>query len=425
MNFVQNRKLVQLHIKKRSVQEWMALLVLVLPFTFALLIEVFRLPGIIKFSIEFLLLCFCVLFIKKKYVFIDKKLKPFITIVLLYFLYTLISYLFHFQSPLFYIWGTRNTFSFYIAFFAFIAYLNEDDVDTCFKFLDIVFWINFVCAVFQYYVLGVKQDYLGGVFGTAIGSNGYTMALLCIVTIYTLLSNFNGTQTAWYCTIKCIAALVVATLAEMKFFYFVFIIVLIIASIVTKFSLRKFWIIILSIIGVAVGSVLLTSIYGFEGFFSLEGLIEYATKENYSSTRDLNRLSAIFTLSDTILTTPTQRLFGMGIGNCDVSDVHIFHSTFHQTHSYLHYEWFASVMVFIETGIVGLTLFLSFFIGCFIFSIKQFKTNPSNKLFSQMGIAMSVMCIILSFYNASLRIYSAYMIYFVLALPFIGCKQKK
>lgn len=425
MNLAPGKLSVQLHIKKRSLQEWMALLVFVLPFTFGLLTELLKIPEIVRFSLEFLLLCLCVLCIRNRYIFIDKNIKPLVYIVVTYVLYTLIAYLFNFQSIFYYIWGCRSTFVYYIAFFSFIAYISEEDANNCLKFLDVVFWINFVVSLIQFYAYGIRQDYLGGIFGVGGSTNAYTLAFLCIIVSKSLLSAFNGEEKVLPCVLKCIAALVVAAMAEMKFFYVAFIVILILASILTKFSVRKLWLIILSIIGIFIGSLFLTSLFGFEGFLSWENLVEFATKENYSSTRDLNRFSAIFTLSKTILTQGSQRWFGMGLGNCDTSDVELFHSIFHQTHSYLHYEWFASVMVFLETGIVGLVIFLSFFVACFVFSYKQFKNNNTNKLFNQLAMIMAILCVIISFYNSALRIYSAYMIYFVLALPYITAKGRR
>lgn len=425
MNSAPKKLSLQLHIEKRSIQEWMALLVFVLPFTFGLLIEFLRIPDTISFVLEFTLLCLCIFCVRNRYIRINKSIRPLVYIVVGYVLYTLIAYIFNFQSPFYYIWGCRSTFSYYIAFFAFIAYISEDDAKKCLKFLDIVFWINFAVSLIQFYAFGVRQDYLGGIFGASGSTNAYTLAFLCIVVSKTLLSTFNGDEKNLSCVLKCVASLVLAAMAEMKFFYFAFIIILILSSVLTKFSVRKLWLIILSAICIAIGSLFLTTLFGFEGFLSWENLIEYATKENYSSTRDLNRFSAIFTLSRTVLTEPYQRLFGMGLGNCDTSTVEIFHSTFHQSHSYLHYEWFSSVMVFLETGIVGLMIFLSFFVTVFVFALIQFKKNNTNKLFCQLAMILSVLSIIISFYNSAHRIYSAYMIYFILALPYIAEKSAK
>lgn len=419
MKYTPGKLSVQLHIEKRSLQQWMAILVFVLPFTFGLLTQLLRIPEIIRFSLEFILLCFCILCVKNRYIRISKSIRPLVYVVVIYVLYSLIAYMFNFQSIFYYIWGCRGTFTFYLGFFAFVAYISEEDAKKCLRFLDIVFWINFFISLIQFYVYGIRQDFLGGIFGTSGSTNAYTLVFLCIVVSKTLLSTFNGEEKNLTCVLKCVAALVLAAMAEMKFFYVAFIIILIMATILTKFSVRKLWLIIFSIVGIALGSLFLTSLFGFEGFMTWESIVDYATKENYSSTRDLNRFSAIFTLSKTILTQPYQRLFGLGLGNCDTSDVGLFHSVFHQNHSYLHYEWFASVMVFLETGIIGLVVFLSFFVICFVFAYKQFKADNTNKLFNQLAMVISVLCIIISFYNAALRTYSAYMIYFILALPYI------
>lgn len=411
--------LLKLHIRKRNFREWLLLLMLLLPFMFAFFTEIVRLPLLIRYSMDAILFVLVFLMLRDKKIIVSSSIKPLMILVLIFFLYTLFTYLFNYQSVFYYIWGLRNTFSFYVAFFIFAVYLSQEEATLWLKILDVLFWIHFVLAIFQFSFLGVRQDYLGGLFGTTIGTNGYSIVFLCIVITKSLLCNFNGTEKPFVCILKCLAALTFAAMAEMKFFYIAFILMLILASVFTKFSKRKFVMIVVGIIGVAIGSVVLTGLFGFEGFMSWESIWEFATKENYSSEDDLNRFSAIFTLSKTIVTEPAQRLFGLGLGNCDTSRVAIFNTPFFQQYQYLHYDWFSSVMMFLETGIIGLVLYISFFVTSAVLSHKQLKKANSNKLFCQLAFIMSILCVIISFYNSSLKIYCAYMVYFVLSLPFI------
>ena len=119
------------------------------------------------------------------------------------------------------------------------------------------------------------------------------------------------------------------------------------------------------------------------------------------------------------VTEPLQQIFGMGLGNCDLSELSIFNSTFHQKYEFLHYSWFSSAMMFLETGFVGIAIYISFFVICLKRAVSDLKSGMGNKLFCQLTVIMAVMCIVLFFYNSSLRIESAYMVYFVLALPFM------
>ena len=161
----------------------------------------------------------------------------------------------------------------------------------------------------------------------------------------------------------------------------------------------------------------------FRDFFSLEKIWEIATQKNYSSEKDMNRFSAVPTINEIFLTDIPSRLFGMGLGNCDTSTIPIFNTSFYDTYVDLHYSIFSISFLYLETGYVGLFLYFMFFFLCLRFAYKHFKNKTGNLLFNQMAIIISVICFILIFYNSSLRTESGYLIYFILALPFVGVKS--
>ena len=414
----------RLKIKKRSFSEWLALFVFFFQFSFGLLFEVFYIPSALKYLIDVSLIAFLFIFGFKRQLMINRKISPLVTIVVLFFVYTLIVYCFNFQSPFYYIWGVRNNFRFYIAFFAFAMCINSETADGVLKCLDILFWINFIVSILQYIFLDIHPDHLGGIFGTWGVTNAYTLIFFMIVISKSLLQTFNGREKVWKCILKCAASILVAAMAEMKFYFVIFVILLVLTSLITKLSRRKFVIVIISSIIVMLGSLLLVYFFEeFDGFFSIKSIWKLATQEHYSSTKDINRLSAIFVLMKNYITNPLQQIFGMGLGNCDLSDVSIFNSVFYQKYSFLHYSWFSSAMMFLETGFIGMAIYLSFFAVCFVSALRQLKKGTGNRLFCQMTIVMSVMSLALFLYNSSLRVESGYMVYFVLALPFISSFQ--
>lgn len=409
-----------LKIKKRSFSEWLALFIFFFQFSFGLLFEVFYIPSFLKYLLDVSLIVFLFIFGFKKQLIMNRRVVPAFSVVVLFFVYTLIVYCFNFQSPFYYIWGVRNNFRFYMAFFAFVMCIHSETAEGIFKLLDVIFWINLILSIYQYFVLAVDGDHLGGVFGTWGVTNGYTLILFMIIISKSLLNTFNGNENVFLCILKSAASILVAAMAEMKFYFVVFVILLVLTSFLTKFSRRKFVMVIIASVCVMLGSLLLIYFFEeFDGFFSIKSIWRLATQAHYSSAKDLNRLSAIFVLMKNYITNPLQQLFGMGLGNCDLSDVSIFNSVFYQKYSFLHYSWFSSAMMFLETGFVGIAIYLSFFAVCFASAFSQFKKGTGNRLFCQMTIVMSVMSVALFFYNSSLRIESGYMVYFVLALPFI------
>lgn len=409
-----------IYIKKRTYPEFLVFFVLLFPFFESFLTELLPLPRATRYIVDVaIVVLFLAVFLRGNFV-LKSNLMPFFFLVGLFFCYVLISYVFNFQSPFYFFWGLRNNFRFYIVFFAFAVIIAEDDAKFILKFLDYLFWINAVISLFQFFVLHVRQDYLGGLFGVSGGSNGHTLVFFSIIVGKSLLATFDNEEKPLYCILKCGTSLLIAAMAEMKFYFFCFIMILFITSFITRFTLRKFVIIISALVSIAVFSLLLSSIFA-DGanFLNWERFIELATKEHYSSEGDLNRLFAIPTLMKNHVTEPLQQLFGLGLGNCGSSNISLFNTPFYQQYSYLHYTWFASAMMFLETGFVGLILYILFFILCLISSIKDLRQGEGNRLFCQMAIVMSILSVVLMFYNASLQIDAAYMVYFVLALPFL------
>lgn len=422
--FSHNSSYTKISIEKKNVPQWIIFFILFYPFAFGLLTETLRLPSFIKFASDAFLAFLCVVFVLRGQLKINKKNLPLVIAVSAFFVYTLVVYCFNFQSPFYYLWGLRNTFRFYIAFFFFITYIDDASAKDYLCLFDILFWINFFVSLFQFFFMGVRQDYLGGIFGTRGGTNGFTLIFFCIIITRSLILYFNGMEKTHKSLLKIIASLLIAAMAEMKFYFLAFIIMLIIASAITKFTKKKFFLILISILFIAIGVTLLSFLFDeFDNFISIESIIESATKENYSSANDINRLSAIFTLAKNYITSIPSRLFGLGLGNCDTSEIPMFNSVFYQNHSSLHYTWFSSAILFLETGIIGLVLYFSIFFICIALAHKNIKQRKGNLVFCQMTIIMAVMCCIITVYNSSLRLECGYMAYFVLTLPFISVES--
>jgi O-antigen ligase len=229
----------------------------------------------------------------------------------------------------------------------------------------------------------------------------------------------SGKEKTFTCFSKCGFALIISALAELKAFFLFFVLITIIATFITSFSKRKLLLIIIGVIFLSVGIALLETVFSLEGEFTFNKILELITSENYSSKKDVGRLTAIPTLAKTILTEPIEQLFGLGLGNCDSSEISFFNTPFYDTYRYLHYHWFSSAFLFLETGIIGFAIYLLFFVFIFVYSCKNLKNGTGNKLYCQMAIILTITSIILTFYNGSLRTEAGYIMFFALALPFI------
>lgn len=413
----------RLIVKKRALPEIFTYIIFLMPFFLSFFQDFLGLPSFIKYSID---VCWIgalvfLLFVKRAYV--KKDIAPAITIVAVFFVLALIVYLFNFQSPFYFLWGLRNNLRVYIAFLAFTVFFDSEDADACMSFLDKMFWVNAIVSLFQFFVLGYRQDYLGGIFGVERGCNAYIIVFFTIVISKSIVSFFNDMESAVSCFAKCGITIVISVMAELKIFFIMFVIILVVASIITKFSWKKVIIYIISFFLIMIASTLIVELFGEGRAIDIDNIIDLIFATNYSSARDLGRLTAIPTISNRFLIEPLEKIFGFGLGNCDTSAFDICNTPFYRAYSYLNYNWFSSAFLFLETGYLGLFIYLLFFVMVFVLVYKKSKQENSNKLFCQVAMIMAVMCVILTFYNSSLRTETGYMAYFILALPFIPVKK--
>jgi len=411
-----------IRIKKRTQPEWLIWLIIVMPFLFGTFIDFLGLPSGIKYILDIawvLLVLYLFLSMRRKY-FPTREIKGLVGWVVIFFLYTLVAYIPQYQSAVYYAWGIRNNFRYYIAFFAFAAFMKKQDISYYLALFDRLFWINAIISAIQYFVFGIYGDNLGGLFGNVRGCNAYTNLFFVIISARTLVSYLNGQESIKKCLAKCITMLAISAIAELKFFYIEFAIILAAAVLITDFSWRKLFIILFGTLGVMLGAYGLSVIFpNSAGFLSIEGILKIAaSKKGYTSSGDLNRLTAIPIISQRFLKTGVQRMFGMGLGNCESASYAFLTTPFYSRYSYLRYQWFSIANWFLETGYIGLGFFFGFFILVILKAMKMKKATVTDRCYCQQAVIVAVCCIMIAVYNSSLRMESGYMAYFVLALPF-------
>ena len=144
------------------------------------------------------------------------------------------------------------------------------------------------------------------------------------------------------------------------------------------------------------------------------------SKKGYTFTNDINRLSALTISWNKFLNTWPQKLFGLGLGNCDYSSNFDFLTTpFYAENSDLNYTWFSSSFMMLETGMVGLGLYLYFFIRVYWSARIVQKGEQQAPVHCQLARIVALLAPVLIVYNSSLRMECGYMLYFVLAMPFM------
>lgn len=408
-----------LRIRKLSFPQNMMMIIFIMPFLLNALQGLFSLPSIIKYTIDVAWITALFMLVVAKRQFVHKRLLPYVIFFCVWFLYVLVIYLFHYQSVFYFLWGFRNNARYFIAFILFAYYFDKEIVSWCLKFMDVMFWINVAVTMYQFFFMGLNQDYLGGIFGVDRGCNGYSVVFFTIMVIRSLLNYMNGKESVLKCFLWCGAALVIAAMAELKFYFVLFIFVLFVSAFVTKFSWRKVLLAILAAFLITVAGSVFTSVFGESQQLSIARILELFTAESYASSEDLGRFTALPIISKQILPKWSQKVFGLGLGNCDTSSFSICNTPFFQSYQGLHYHWISSAFLFLETGYIGLTMHLAFYIMCFITAYKKMKRGNRDDLFCQIGMVMSLVCIVLVFYNSSLRTEAGYFAIFALSLPLI------
>lgn len=408
-----------LRIEKRSMAQWMILWILLLPLLWGILFEALHIPSAFKYTADIIWVILLGLMVMRQKIIVSKRVLSLVILVLVFFLYSLVSYLLNYQSVIYFLWGMRNNFRFYVFFFAVMMFLQEKNAEKCYQMLDILFWINAPIVLIQYFILGYKQDFLGGIFGTESGVNATTIIFFAVVISRSLLLYMERKESFSLCASKCIVSLVISVLAELKFYFVFFLIMLILSVLLTSFSWRKLLMFFVGAVAVYITSALMVELFGFEGFMSIENIWQLATQKHYSSNDTVNRLSAIPTLSEMLVPEWKNRLFGFGLGNCDTSSFDICNTPFYQMYGYLRYTFFSCAFLFLEVGYVGLFIYVCFFVICGFLIYKGIREERCNKLHGRIALIIAALSLVLVVYNACLRTEAGYIVYFILALPFL------
>lgn len=408
---------IKIRITKPSQTGSLLWLLIIMPFLFALLNELLGLPWAIRYLLD---IAWCLLLVYQ--LFSSQRGPQGLGIwIWLFLIYTLLCYLLQWQSPLYYLWGVRNNFRFFVAFFAFAAFLTQKDAYEYLCVFDKLFWINSLVSCYQFFFMGLDMDHLGGLFSTEAGGNGYTNIYFLIVVTRSIVLYLEKQEKLSMCLAKCGTALIVAAMAELKFFFVEFVLVAVMAILFTRFSWRKLTVVLGTLIGLVCCVSLLVYIFPeYTNWFKIGKILESAMSDKgYTSSGDLNRLNAIRRINELWLQSPWQQLFGLGLGNCDTASFAIVNTPFFETYGDMHYTWISYAMIYLETGWIGLVFYWGFFVMVFfrVFRIER-KCEGAAKSCCRISRIMAVMCVIISVYNSSLRTEAGYMAYFVLAIPF-------
>jgi hypothetical protein len=222
------------------------------------------------------------------------------------------------------------------------------------------------------------------------------------------------------CLFQCSLACFLSALSELKAFYFEFLIIILIAFLITDFSTRKLFAIVGALSALILGVILLGKLFPmFADFFSYSAARRIVLYGGYSTADSVNRLTFVPFFNKWVLNDTAKQLFGLGIGNCEVSSMSIFNTPFYNQYGWMRYDWLSAPNIYLEQGFVGLIMYFMFFIVGMVHTLRISKMNLIDKENGWTVIIVFILCMVISVYNSSLKTEAGYLMYFVLSIPFI------
>lgn len=356
-------------------------------------------------------------------------------------IFTVIGYVINIYSPTLYIWGLRNTFRFFLFFLCCLAILKKKDIKKILHVLVRLLPINCLICTYQYFTLRNSGgyvslylgDFIGGMFGPIQGSNVAMNVYLSIILVFTLAAFTEKKLSFIKLSLYVSMCFYIAILAEMKIIYFEFLIILIILIFTSKVSFKK---IVTMILGILTLIVVLNiwKTYNPDSSAYLtnwNSILNYTAETSYAGTNSLNRLSAIPILSTLFFQDNwAGGLVGIGLGNADTSNIDLLNSpTYSLYGETLKYTYFQQAILFLETGMIGLLIYLGFFIVIFSHSFQKRKikwVNHYEYIYIVTARIFSILAILMVFYNQSFRLESSgYLAFLILAIPYIWVNNEE
>jgi len=337
--------------------------------------------------------------------------------------YVLICYLsaiLNFVDPFLTIWASRNLIRFIVFFLSVVVFLEENDISEIFNKLFWIQIISFIIALYQYYVLGLHMDTLGGIFGHGNGAALNTFQAMMLA--YFLCGYLQKKQPAYKVATILITSLLIAALAEEKA-YFVYLIVVVAGSVIINRPSFKTVIIVAAVLcAVPVGINILATVndsWNLEVLTNMTRAVQYLdTSYGLSRTNPFPQIQSRF-FNNRLL----KDLFGIGFGaseNCDAAS--IFTSEFYNRYAYLQYFDFTHQKKFLETGYLGFGSFLMIIIMCIVTPLKHILRNKDNDYRLKAFIIFGIVAILSCWFSGAMIYNDAYIIFFGLAAGLVVCK---
>ncbi len=319
------------------------------------------------------------------------------------------------------IWAIRNTYRFFVFYWACVLFLDRQDLEHIFEMLYRIQWINTLLVFYQYFVLDLKQDVLGGIFG--YGANAGLLIYSIILLTYAVTNFIAGKYSLFRTVFVLVTTSISSVLAELRVFFVILAVIVAVNMLLNKGTLRK-TAILLGFMGLFFVAMAIYSVVYPELQLSLAGLIMEA--KSTGGDYNISRLGAFSEINKIFFKNGiVENLFGYGFGMCEHSSLSLFTSDFYRAYGSYNYRWFAHQWIFLETGYAGVVSYLAIMVAGCIHSLKGLFTKEDNdRTLFLFCLIMGVCCIISFMYNSLLKADFAYLAFFSLSVSGIVKSNK-
>lgn len=321
-----------------------------------------------------------------------------------------------------YMKGLLNFYRYFIFFYAVIKYLDYNDIKIIFNILEKMFVLNIILCFVEYFFMGCEQDFLGGIFGITYGGNVGLNILLCFFSALYALKYLNKKISIYSFIGVEIICILLATMAELKIYYIELIVIMVVAALLVKPNRNTVKIILASVLILGIGMYALSVVFPkqYDILMNADKFSRYAEGSYVSGS--LGRMTMFQELEEIFFQDyPLIRFFGFGIGTFDPTS-----SSYWATkYSYLRVGWFANSSILLNLGYVGLITMYIFYINLGRKAFMWRNQFEEEKIYMDFTIIMIVIMIVTMWYNQTvLSGTTAYLLYFVIAIPVILNNQK-
>lgn len=313
--------------------------------------------------------------------------------------YSFLTAVYNGVSPLNTLWQFITFSRPFVYGFLALSYWNADRFDTVFRRLVGLQWLNGACAAFQFLVLGLYQDRVGGMFGSWLGCNLPLNIYLCIVTaaMFSAYLNKHWNVSAHALVASCVCSLCVAAVAELKFFFLEFILILVCAFLLSKPTVKKFALVPFSLLVLVAGFSLFSSVFPDRAANMLDFETLYGEANLRGAGYPISRVEVYKDLGKILfLSNPLQQVVGLGLGASATSSIALFTSPLAELYADYKFGLLQSALLCIDIGYIGTVLYIGFVVS---FGAAAWINRAENRFLSLFSIIVIVIFIVNIYYN--------------------------